>query len=405
MFQMFSMFEMFYGSQGTNRTQRTKGTATHSPLPSINNFYNSSEVLEAILLQTEGREVWVKWGEEPGPRPYAVDSLDEVRELIFRRMDAGIVKVYRSVEVFSDVSRLGECEPKDLRKDWDYVIDIDSEDLEGARKLASVLVEALQFYGISPRVKFSGRKGFHIIVTGRAFDIFREEDYVKAYEILPEQITRFLLQVVRPELRKLAKVDFQIYTPRRLLRCAYSLHDSGLVSIPVYDLKAFKLEDAKPQNVREIDLGWICYENRFQEGKKLLEALMLWLQDHKEPIKTFTPAKGAGSSKKGEIRWIEKLMEKPVDDGRHRLLWLVIAPYLVNVKKLSLEEAYLEARRYFQECDRVKKLSRRFDREVKYYLQYAARKGLRPLSLRTLREKPEYQDLWRIVSRVLEGRR
>jgi len=400
------MFEMFHRERGTNRTRGTKGTTTYSPLLTLNNFYRNPEVLEAILLQVRGREVWVKWGEEPGPRPYSVDSLDELRELIFRRANAGIVKVYRSVEVFRDVSKLGECEPRELRKDWDYVIDIDSEDLERARKLASVLVEALQFYGIRPRVKFSGRKGFHIIVTGRAFDIFMEEDYVKAYEILPERITRFLLQVVRPEIRSLAKVDFQIYTPRRLLRCAYSLHDSGLVSVPVYDLKAFKLEDAKPENVKEIDLGWICYENEFREGRKLLNALMIWLQDHGESMtQTLTPAKASGNSKKGEIRWIEKLLENPVDDGRHRLLWLVISPYLVNVKKLSLEEAYREAKRYFEKCNQVKRLEGNFEHKIKYYLQYAARKGLRPLSLRSLREKPEYQDLWRIVSRVLEGGR
>jgi len=212
---------------------------------------------------------------------------------------------------------------------------------------------------------------------------------------------------VHPEIRRLAKVDFQIYTPRRLLRCAYSLHDSGLVSIPVYDINHFKPEDAKPENVREIDLGWICYENQFQEGRKLLEVLMVWLQDRKEPTKTLTLSKAVGGGKKGaarEIKWIEKLMRNPVDDGRHRLLWLVIAPYLVNVKRLDLEEAFSEAKRYFEECDRVKGLDRGFERKIRYYLQYAARKGLRPLSLRSLREKPEYRDLWSIVSKALEGR-
>ena len=408
MFQMFSMFEMFHGDRGTNRTQRTKGTSNTYPY-TLNEFYRNEEILEALFLQLKDREAWVQWGNEPGPRPCEVKDLDELRELIFRRADAGVVKVYHSVEVFSDVSKLTECEPRELRKDWDYVIDIDSEDLDGARKLASALVEALELYGITPKIKFSGRRGFHIIVTGRAFDIFTQEDYVKAYEILPQQITKFLLEVVRSEIRDLAKVDFAIYTPRRLLRCAYSLHDSGLVSIPVYDVMRFKLEDAKPENVKEIDLGWICYENQFREGKKLLDALMTWLQDHKKPDKTFPRGKGEGEGRDGEgernqIKWIERLMENPVDDGRHRLLWLVIAPYLVNVKKLSLDEAYEEAKRYFEECDRVKRLRGRFDHRIRYYLQYAARKNLRPLSLRSLREKPEYQDLWRIVDKALEGR-
>jgi len=368
-----------------------------------NEFYRREEVLEALFLQVEEREVWVRWGEEPGPRPCEVRSLEELRELIFRGADKGLVKVYRSVEAFRDVSKLGECDPRELRKGWDYVIDIDSDDLEGAKGLASALVEALEFYGVRPRVKFSGRRGFHIIVSGMAFDVFSQEDYIRAYEILPQQITRFLLQAVRSEVRRLAKVDMQIYTPRRLLRCAYSLHDSGLVSIPVYDLKAFKLEDAEPQNVGEVDLGWVCYRNEFREGARLLEALRLWLQDREKPTKMFPRRRGGVKGARNEIKWIEKLMERPVDDGRHRLLWLVIAPYLVNVKKLGLEEAYEEAWRYFQKCDRVRRLRRRFDREIKYYLQYAARRGLRPLSIRSLRERPEYRELWRIVSRALEG--
>ena len=404
MLEMLGAYEC--GSQKDHLTKPTFLTnLTRNTYPyTLNEFYRNEEVLEALFLQVKDREFWVKWGEEPGPRPCEVKDLDELRELIFRRADAGVVKVYHSVEVFSDVSKLTECEPGELRKDWDYVIDIDSEDLDGAKKLASALVEALEFYGITPKVKFSGRRGFHIIVSGTAFDIFTQDDYIKAYEILPAQITRFLLEVVRSEIRDLAKVDMQIYTPRRLLRCAYSLHDSGLVSIPVYDVMKFKLEDARPENVREIDLGWICYQNQFREGKKLLDALMIWLQDHRKPDKTFPREGGRGKRERNQIKWIEKLMENPVDDGRHRLLWLVIAPYLVNVKKLSFEEAYEEAKRYFQECDRVKRLTRRFDHEIRYYLQYAARKNLRPLSLRSLREKPEYQELWGIVSKALEGR-
>ena len=377
--------------------------------PSLNEFYRSEEVLEALLLQLKSREAWVRWGGEPGPRPCVVESLDGLKELIFRKAALGIVEVFHSVELFSDPMKLEASDPSQLRIGWDYVIDIDSEDLEAAKELTSALVNVLESFNIIPKVKFSGRKGFHIIVSGMAFNIFKQSDWLRAYDFLPSNITSFLLHSISPETRKTAKVDMQIYTPRRLLRCAYSLHHSGYVSVPVYDVANFKLKDAKPENVREIDLGWIYHENRIEEGRKLLEVLRIWLEAREKSIAILNSMKkikrtGETRSKQKHIKWIERLMEKPVDDGRHRLLWLVIAPYLVNVKKLSLEEAYLEARRYFQECDRVKKLSRRFDREVKYYLQYAARKRLRPLSLRTLREKPEYQDLWRIVSRVLEGR-
>ena len=37
--------------------------------------------------------------------------------------------------------------------------------------------------------------------------------------------------------------------------------------------------------------------------------------------------------------YVEDLLAHPVSDGRHRLVWLVLAPYLVNVKKLDEETA------------------------------------------------------------------
>lgn len=41
-------------------------------------------------------------------------------------------------------------------------------------------------------------------------------------------------------------------------------------------------------------------------------------------------------------RWIEELLNaKGIDDGRKRLIWLVFAPYLINIKKYDFEKAYL----------------------------------------------------------------
>jgi len=49
----------------------------------------------------------------------------------------------------------------------------------------------------------------------------------------------------------------------------------------------------------------------------------------------------------------------------------------------------------------LKPIEGSLNRLVKYYVEYAARTGLKPLSLETLRTKPEYKDLYGIISEAL----
>ncbi|MFQ5950597.1 MAG: DNA primase noncatalytic subunit PriX [Candidatus Geothermarchaeales archaeon] len=94
--------------------------------------------------------------------------------------------------------------------------------------------------------------------------------------------------------------------------------------------------------------------------------------------------------------WIEGVMKRPVADGRHRLLWLVIAPYLVNVKELGLEEAREAALAFIRACDKLKRMEGNVEGLVNYYVEYAARKKLRPMSIRSIREK--HPDLYALVT-------
>jgi hypothetical protein len=42
-----------------------------------------------------------------------------------------------------------------------------------------------------------------------------------------------------------------------------------------------------------------------------------------------------------KIKWIEKgLLENPLFDHRKYVIWRVLSPYLLNVKKLPKEESY-----------------------------------------------------------------
>ena len=39
------------------------------------------------------------------------------------------------------------------------------------------------------------------------------------------------------------------------------------------------------------------------------------------------------------IPWIEKLLQTPIDDYRKNAVSLILAPYLINIKKLSYDHA------------------------------------------------------------------
>ena len=40
------------------------------------------------------------------------------------------------------------------------------------------------------------------------------------------------------------------------------------------------------------------------------------------------------------IHWIETLLKTPIEDYRKNALALILAPYLINIKKLSYDEAF-----------------------------------------------------------------
>ena len=40
------------------------------------------------------------------------------------------------------------------------------------------------------------------------------------------------------------------------------------------------------------------------------------------------------------IPWIEKLIQTPVEDNRKFVVWRILAPYLINIKKLTYDEAF-----------------------------------------------------------------
>jgi Primase X len=95
------------------------------------------------------------------------------------------------------------------------------------------------------------------------------------------------------------------------------------------------------------------------------------------------------------IAWIEKLIETPIDDYRKNAVSLVLAPYLVNIKKVSYDHALDTINSWLSKCGKLKQLDQNFNYMVRYALKNSVKNGQMPLKLDTLnlKNKPLYDVL------------
>ena len=111
------------------------------------------------------------------------------------------------------------------------------------------------------------------------------------------------------------------------------------------------------------------------------------------------PLSEGKSNAGGSYEFIARLLLHPVSDGRHRLLWLVLAPYAVTILKLPRDSAVDLVRKYLEECDKLKPCSDVLD-IVETYVDYAAQIDLHPPKLDTIRETDP--DMAEIIEKAIE---
>jgi hypothetical protein len=90
---------------------------------------------------------------------------------------------------------------------------------------------------------------------------------------------------------------------------------------------------------------------------------------------------------------IERLLQTPLDDYRKFCLWRILCPYLINIKKISGDQAVIVLKEWLQNCDHLKKLNFNSQMEIKYRLRYVG-PYLPPSKEKLKKEQPElYQIL------------
>lgn len=165
-------------------------------------YYSRAEVRKALLEFSKNRESIPRYFESFGKRPdafqYESDILEQVKK--------GATSFHCSEELWNDPlelsTNMSRPEFNELRIGWDLLLDIDSKYLEYSKMYAELIVYVLRLHKIENfGIKFSGSKGFHIIIPWKAFpqEIYNQ----KTKDMFPEWpriICSYLADIIKPKL-------------------------------------------------------------------------------------------------------------------------------------------------------------------------------------------------------------
>lgn len=167
-------------------------------------YYFQPEIRKAIFEFSKNRECVPRYFEGFGKRPDAFQYDSDIIELVKK----GATSFHCSEEIWKDPLELStNMRPEELSKiriGWDLLIDIDCKYPEYSKKGALAIISAMKKNGVKNiGAKFSGSKGFHIIVPFAAFP--EELSGKKTAEMFPEWprlICQYLKEEARPFLEK-----------------------------------------------------------------------------------------------------------------------------------------------------------------------------------------------------------
>jgi len=169
-------------------------------------YYSNPKVQEAIIKFSKDREIVPRYFEGFGKRPDTLNYPSDIIELVKK----GATSFHSSQELWKNVMELNldlkKEEFDNLRKGWDLLIDVDSQFLDYSKIAAKLIISALEQHGVKNYgLKFSGSKGFHIIVSSKSFPEFFDGCETKnMFPEWPRAISEFLMNWIRRDYNKIA---------------------------------------------------------------------------------------------------------------------------------------------------------------------------------------------------------
>lgn len=320
-------------------------------------YYSNDFVNRQILGSSIDREIaGAFWDGTYDQRPNILQFPSDIIQMAKK----GVTSFHYSVEHWTNAMSIvtGTDNYDRLRKGWDVLIDIDSKMTIEESKIAATLVcRLLEKYGIKNYgIKFSGRRGFHIILPWVMFPkAIDYNDAAKMYPAVPRIISRFIRKKIRQELleelikTKGAKSLFSMFEEvpekispyffveiekdwgnRHMFRAPYSLNEkTWLVSTPLAfsQIKDFDPKNAEP---RHVIANSNTFPDFFRGEENEAQDLLLEAMDWYTTVKKEKPRQ-----KKQIIVWEQKITEEyfppcikniisGMSDGRKRSIFTLV---------------------------------------------------------------------------------
>ena len=329
-------------------------------------YYSRQEIQKAIFEFSKNREICPRYYEGFGKRPDAFQYPTEVFD--FARK--GATSFHCSEELWEDPLKvqtgMNEKQLNELRIGWDLLIDIDSKYIDYSKIMAEIIVKMLHFHGVKHiGIKFSGSKGFHIIIPWKAFP--KEVNGIKTSDKFPEYpriITKYIMEKTKNQLiEKISQLerpnkyikDYQapkevmpdliLVSPRHLFRMPYSLHEkTALCSVVLNEdeIKNFQLKDAEPMKV---PIRNFMPDSEEGEASELLMQAMDWhMENNPEETKIVREYKKIQLTNLSENQFppCVKNILKGISDGKKRALFALLNLF----RSIGIEKDELEKRIY-----------------------------------------------------------
>ncbi len=313
-------------------------------------YYSKPEVQKVLFDFSQNREVCPRYFEGFGKRPDALQYESDIFELVKK----GATSFHCSEELWENPLNIStgmdEKQLNELRTGWDLILDIDSKYIDYSKIYAKIIINFLEFSGVkNVGIKFSGSKGFHIIIPWKAFP--KEINHIEAKNMFPEWarvLTKYIMAKTHEhliaEITKLSAPnkyikDFQapkevmpdliLVSPRHLFRMPYSLHEkTALASVVINKDKIsdFQLRDADPFKA---EIKEFLPECKSGEATRLLMQALDWSKDiqagnssEKKNIE-YKPVQIADRSEKNYPPCVKKIL-LGIPDGKKRALFSLL---------------------------------------------------------------------------------
>ena len=268
-------------------------------------------------------------------------------------------------------------------------IDLDLQDFKSLEELKKALVRTLanikKHFGnqqkeASPTVLWSGG-GYHIVQPVECPVPLEQLKEFKEFDKPSEQFLRFLKDYLSSN-----KADKQNNPSFKscLLRIPGSINSKYNTSVKIIQ----KWNGIRPRITKDLLVEFRGYLTQ-EQIKKYNNLQNTSANTNRDNI-SINPA---------YYQWIEKLLKVGIEDCRKITIGLILAPYLVSIKRFDYNKTYKIIREWLDKCDSVRKLddSRNFNQRIKDAIKTSMDKHIPPMSVNKIKTDSSYNKLYTIL--------